>query len=220
MTTKDITRRDHYIAENPMAGTVQDAQVKHICKLISRYVRDVKGSIAGMVDSAELARQIGIAIIEFEDTLPGKRLTEDFWRGDGGRFRQIFKTVSGFSIEREQLEWFAMVARRYKYPITNILDVLPIQKQLLLATGEDEFQLIGQREAQNKKAAIDEWGEITEWVEGLDIFSKWKAARMNAHYFPNGHLRSDLKETWSEHWKPKLEDLDRFREDIRRELGV
>jgi hypothetical protein len=48
----------------------------------------------------------------------------------------------------------------------------------------------------------------------------WAQLKRNHRYFPNGHLREDLRKMYAAEWLPKLKAEITALDELRRELGI
>jgi hypothetical protein len=206
------TGRADYLAANPKAAKLQAVQLAEFHARFTAMTSGLKTILHGIVDKAEQSRQIGIVLIEFVETLPGKRLTPDFYE----QLKPEFTDDQGRLISLELLEWFMKVAHHNLDPISNFETALKWRQPLLLATGDPDFKLEITREAVQRPEAKDEWGRLKEWMSNPDLEDWWTKLHQNAAYFPKGRMRPDLRAMMAEEWKPKFKVLD----ELRTELGI
>jgi hypothetical protein len=207
-----LTERADYLAANPRAAALQAAQMSEFHKRLSELLGGLHSILHGFVDKAEQARQIGIVLIEFVDTLPGQKLTPDFYE----QLKPEFTDPQGRLTSLELLEWFMKVARHNLDPIADFETALKWKQPLLLATGDPEFKLETVREAGERPEAKDEWGHLKEWLSEPDLEEWLIKLHQNPAYYTNGQMRPDLRAMMAEEWKPKFKVLD----ELRRELGI
>ena len=205
-----LSAREEYLAANPEARKMQDASLAQITAVVGNFRHKFKNAINEFVDTAEQARQIGIAIIEFEETLPGKKMTADFWN----QLESLFVDNYGNPITKEMLEWFVKIARGNTNPIDNILTALQWRQPLLLATGDEEFSLIGERAPQHRIAPQDEWNTLASWLDEMDVPEKVEKLLNNPHYFVDGQLRPEMRDCIDEDWKKTFDAVDLLRSKI------
>lgn len=205
-------RWGEFLAGNPAARRVQFALIEQIRQSIAEFQPAVKGLIQQNIDTAEMGRRIGIAVVELEEHLPGKKLTEDFWR----QMESVFNVNTGQSITRDMLVWFAKIARHHPDPITSIAEVRAVQKELLLATGDEQFQLVSERGQQVFHAPPNPLSMLKEQMS----FSRWdgilKQLRADVNYCPGGRLRADLIPVLRVELGPVFKELD----VLKKELGL
>ena len=207
-----VTARSEFLAANPRAAKLQATQMTEFHKRFAELIGGLKSILRGIVDKAEQARQIGIVLIEFVDTLPGQKITPDFYE----QLKPEFTDPQGRLISLELLEWFMKVARHNLDPIADFETALKWKQPLLLATGDPEFKLETVRVAGDRPEAKDEWGQLKEWMSNPELEDWWAKLHHNDAYFPGGQMRPDLRAMMAEEWKPKFKVLD----ELRQELGI
>jgi hypothetical protein len=218
MTTAIETRtaREDFLATHPKERELQAAQIMDICASVSRNRKILKNGFGEVVRGAEDARQTGMKILAFVETLPGKEFTEDFWL----QLAPLFVDTAGNQIDRETLEWYVKIARKYTEPIVSMMEVVHCQKLLLLTTGEKEYELVGEREPQSAALPPDYLEQFRRFFEGFDLMDKWKAFMDDPKKCPDGKIREDLKPIMAAEFGPKLKQYDAFSAELHRELGV
>lgn len=211
---KDIvkTDRENYLASNPAAKELQDAQLKEFHERFVKLISGLNPILFAFVDRAEQARQIGIVLIELAESLPGRRITPDFYH----QMKPAFTTADGRVIELNMIEWFIKQARSHTEPIDNIQTALRWNQTLLLASGEPEFQLELQTIKKERVQPKDELGQLQSWLEYPELVATWNKLKGNPKYFQNGHLRESLRETMAEEFRETMKVI----EEIKIELGL
>jgi hypothetical protein len=199
-------------AAHPAVRELQDAATSEFREKWRSFQEDLCPMLTKFVAKAESARQIGIALIEFTDTLPGKKLTRDFYE----QTKHWFADAQGVPAAFELLEWFMAVARKNESPIESMATALKYVQPLLLSSGDPAFQLVSDATPKQRIPPQDEWGKLTSWLENPELEQTWNALKKNPAYFPDGHLRADLRTMLAEEWKPKFAVIEEFR----KELGI
>jgi hypothetical protein len=198
-----FTERADYLAANPKAARLQTAQISEIVARFSKFVGDFKPVLKQFVVSAESARQIGILVDEFFDTLPGKRMSKDFWQ----QMRHLFKDANGRQIELEMLEWCAKLARSHPEPIKDVATALQYRQSLLFVSGEVEAT-----SEKHCRLPADPLALIREWFdEARDAVT---ALRNDQRYYKDGRIREDLKPILRIELEPKKKVVDDFWRDL------
>jgi hypothetical protein len=215
-TTSEPPARAVFLAEHPAELKLDKAMIQQIRKSVPAFRAQLKLAVGHLIKSAEMGRQLGLAILAYEKTLPGGELTVDFWNQVGSQFID----TTGRPITREMMTWFVKIARKYSEPIQDVMDAFQCRQPLLLASGEPEFELVGQREGETAATPKNEWLELKGWIEGIDEQNQVLGRlRANANYFPGGHLNPETKELLAVQLRPQIKALDEIREFFRAELG-
>ncbi len=183
--------RKDYLNAHPKAKELQDAQVGAICAGAGDYRKKALAIAKQIVDLSKDGRRIGLLVIEFRDSLPGKQITDDFWR----QLEDCFVDQHGNPILRGQLEMFERIAsKQIDEPFETFMEAFQYQKQLFLASGSEEFfQLEGERGKQVSKGEPNPLSQVKDVFNLLgksDVFDK---LLLNENYCPDGHIRPDLK---------------------------
>lgn len=205
--------RAEFLAQNAQAARLQKSQLAEIIKRIGKFFEVFKPAMMGVVASAENARQAGVMLCEFEETLPGRKLTLDFYE----QLRAEFVDRRGHAISFDQLQWFMRVARQHPDPFTEILDALQYKQPMLLASGE--FNLESQRPPQTSHSPPEPAERLKAYFDS-GLADTIRALRENPDYCPGGRLRPDLREVLMEDLAPKLKVWDEGREWLRSEMGI
>lgn len=210
------SNRDHFLAAHPAAAEEQCARILDITSHVDAWLMRYADSKQALLDTGELARQIGDKIIAFAETFPGKKLTEDFWR----QVQEHFITAQGRRISLDMLEWFMKVSRQnHDKPITHISQI-PSLKEL-------EFQFIGETESEagygrglqkahapaNPYSALTARLRIDEWRTDWDMFKK------HPQYGNPADLKARRPDLHHE-MVQKLQALHEFSEAALHELGM
>jgi hypothetical protein len=204
--------RADYLATNPRARQLQDAQLKQITERIGHFRKKMIGVARDFVKAANDSREIGILIIDFLDTLPGKQLTTDFWQQMEGLFIDCF----GNPISQEQLKWFVSIANKNPKPFENIIEAFQFRQTLMLASGADELILESERGPQTSHSPTNPLLELKNVLAFARLEDVYKRLSSDQNYFPDGHLRPDLRDTLIVELKPTFELVDK----LKLELGV
>lgn len=204
--------RTNFLSAHPKEARRQAAQLSEFRRRFSELIGGgtLSRILHGIVEKAETARQIGIVLIEFEGTLPGGKLTRDFYQ----QLKDEFIDEQGRSVSFELLEWFMRVARSNLDPITNFEVAMKWRQPLMLATGENDFRLESVRQCSPPAPTKDEWGHLKDWMSNPDLEDWLTKLRGNPNYYPGGRMRPDLRAMMAEEWRPKFKVLDEFRADL------
>lgn len=206
------TAREMYLAANPAAARLQTAHLSEFRNKLGELLDGLNPMLRQFVNKAECARQIGIILLELVDTLPGKRLTQDFYE----QMRAEFVDAQGRVLPLELLEWFMKCARSNAASIEDMGTALRWNQTLLLASDDASFRLEPDPMPKHRLTHLDELGRLKSWFEKSDVVQTWQALKQNPRYFPDGHLRPDLREIMAEEFKPQLAVMD----EMKRELGL
>ena len=135
---KQITdSRSNYLKAQPEQLAVENATVKKITGKFGALSKRTSAWIEEGIDLANDWHEVGLFYIELCDSLPGKKMTTDFWVQ---HYRDIFKDKNGKQIEQDQLEWIAKFARANPDGFKDISGVFAYRQQMLGAAG---FELVG-----------------------------------------------------------------------------
>ena len=209
---KETTAIEEYHAANPKVAKLHAVQIKNILKHVNGFYDEMRPALMSFVAGAENARRAGVLLKEFEETLPGKRLTIDFFQ----QFKDSFKDAKGQSIPYDQIQWFIRLADQRQEPFRLVSDIAPVYKQLLIGSGELEVEGRAPQSPHAPQAPT----EALKSYFSTDIVKTIQSLRENVNYCPEGHLRPDLKELLLVDMKPKLSAWDDARDWLRQELGV
>jgi hypothetical protein len=208
--------RAEFLAGNPKAKKLQKAHLHEITTRIGRYRHDILSWATHGVKLANEAREIGLLIVSYLDTLPGKQMTLDLWM----QLQNLFIDQYGNRITQETLKWFVKIAKANPDPFDSILDVLQWRQPLLLASGDETFQLTGERPQQVLHAPANPMSLLKDYFNP-DLEAIVTELRANINYCPDGeHFRPDLCETLRVEMEPKLKRYDSARLWLRGELGI
>jgi hypothetical protein len=208
--------RAAFLAANPKARKLQTAHLKEITTRIGKFRVHAKKCAKDFIDLANEARAIGFLVIDFLDTLPGKQLTLDFWT----QMESLFVDQYGNQITQDMLKLFEKAARNHPEPFTAALDALQYRQPILLASGDESFQLSGERPQQTLHAPPNPLSLLKDCFNPAfeEIFTQ---LRGDKNYCPDGeHLRDDLRETLKVELPPRLAPFDNMRLWLRSELGI
>jgi len=205
--------RADYLDAHPKAKALQESHLKTITSRIGNYRKKMIGRAQDWIDAANEARAIGVLIVDFLDTLPGKQLTTDFW----GQMEKLFVDQYGNAITQDQLKWFVKVANAAPAPFKDILGALAYRQPLLLAAGDsDVLQLISERAPQILHAPPNPLNELKTVLNHTELEDIFKRLHGDVNYCPGGRLRQDLRETLRVELAPTFALLD----ELRLELGI
>jgi hypothetical protein len=205
------TARAEFLAQNPKAAALQKKTIAEFLRYANGYFDDVSEVTKKFITGAENARVAGTYLTEYVESLPGKKLTPDFYEQE----KSMFVKRDGMRISLDQLNWFMGVAERRKEKFELISDVFPIGKDMLLQSGE--LPLID-RGPQSPHIPPEPTVALKAYFDS-SLAETINALRSNEKYCPGGHLRPDLKPLLFEDLKPKLAAWDDSREWLRQELG-
>lgn len=220
-------------AANPKVRALQDAQVAEFRVKFSELLGGefaLPRVLHAFVDKAELARQIGIVLIEFAETLAGKKLTLDFYE----QAKELFTDAHGQCVPFEQLQWFMAVPRKYPEPITQMRQALECRQLLLVVSGEADFalQAESQRGPQTPHPEPDPMETLFTLFDGAPVCAAVEKLKSQAGYWvvsddgrsdgqaAERRLRSDLVAAMRLELGPKLEQFDAARTFVKEQLGI
>jgi hypothetical protein len=205
----ELSPRKAFLLANPRAREVWEAFVAKLQELTSKYRASAQTVAQQMVDTAELGRQIGLLVVELENELPGKRLTEDFWR----QHPELQLDRMGQPITREMLDWFVGIARKYPNQVTieDIAKVARGTQQLLLPGG---FELESERAPQVAHAPAAPIAQLKERLDVVQMREVWSRVKSDGAYWQDGHLRPDLKETLRVELEPSIVFVMQLKEEL------
>lgn len=203
---------DH-LAANPDLKEKFAALVQQFHAEVPRFKSEVANWTRATINMAEHGRQIGIAVIELEEMFAGKKLTVDFWQ----QIEPLFvDPATGLKITKEQLQWFAKVARNHLDPITEVSAARAMMQPLLLASGDDQFQLQGERAPQVAHAKPVPLLEFKALFDVSTLEERWKRLKSDGTTFVDGRVREDLCPVLREELRPAIEMI----EEIKRAVGL
>lgn len=206
------TALERFRAANPRVAQTQDAALAEFHQKLAALSEGLNPLLHQFIAKAEAVRQIGIVLIEFSDTLAGKKLTPDFYQ----QTKHWFVDAQGRQVSFEMLEWFMATARKNPEPITTMSVAMKYVQPLLLTSGAPELQLQSEPLVKQRIPPADEFAVLTSWFEKADLEDTWKRFKANDRYWTAGHLRPEFRDILAEELKSKLAVLD----EVRRELGI
>lgn len=198
---------ESFHSANPKARKLYEAQIKEFRAKFAKFVTGLKPLLAEFVDKAESARQIGIVLVEFTDTLPGKKLTADFYQ----QVKDEFTDAKGQSVPLELLEWFIRVARNNPDPILDFATADKWRQPMLLATGDESFRLTGDHAGQVAHVPPTPLEMLKTRLNYVELESLWKKFTENDKWYENGVIRQDLREVMVEELRPTIVLIDKIR---------
>ena len=206
------TPRAEFLAHNPKAAKLQKRTIAEFLRYANGYFEDVGTVGKKFVTGAENARLAGTYLSEYVESLPGKKLTADFYEQE----KELFVTAKGLRLTLDQLNWFMSVAERRKNePFKLISDVFPEARQMLITSGQMEQT---ERGPQVRQVPLAPTIALKAYFD-LSITKTIDELRTNPSYCPDGHLLPDLKLRLLEDLRPKLAAWDEAREWLRGEFG-
>lgn len=216
---REVSALAAHNAAHPEIKQLRDEAVGRFVELFNKLLDGINDVLGGLVLKAETARQAGIYLVEFADTLPGKRITRDFYE----QAKDLFRDARGQTIPFETIELLAAHARKQTAPIETIAAALQWKQLLFSVSDETAFKLVSEPVAKKRIPPPDEFGRVSGFIEKPDLedfVKSWEALKQNPNYFPGGHIRDDLKEMYASEWRPKLEKIRPVFDEIERELGL
>jgi hypothetical protein len=207
-----VTALEAYRAANPKVKEVQDALLAELHQRRMTHREGLSPLLHKFVHKAEQARMVGIAYLEFADTLAGKKLTRDFYE----QAKPLFTDANGLLDSFEMVEWYMRQARHNPEVIDSIQTAIKWHQTQLLASGDAEFQLEVETVVKNRVIPKDELGKLQSWLENPELVEVWQKLKNNPNYFQDGHLRPSLRATMAEEFRPVIAVLD----ELKAELGL
>jgi len=232
------TNRAAYLAANPEAKRVHEAHIARFtagyhgwqgatafAAAIQRIRQNPKMDMAAVeseitralplrltarafVLKADDVRDLGNILIEWQETLPGRKFTRDFYE----QHKAEFTDEAGLVIPFEQLEWLMRVARSEQSPVDDLLTAWKCRQPMLLALGLEDAE----RPPGKPVAPSDPLTQLQEIFNPAEIAERWTAFKNNPRYCPNGVLRDEWREMLAEQWKPAFKMVD----EVKAALGV
>lgn len=216
---REPTAIEAHNAANPEMRELRESSIGKFIELFNQMCAGLDDVLRGLIVKAETARQAGIYLKEFADTLPGKRLTPDFYE----QCKALFCDGRGQTIPYATIVSLIRNAEKHPAPIVAMKEALEVRQLLFEVSGEPEFQLAGEPVVKTRIPPPDEFGRVSNFIEKPDLdefVNSWQALKQNPNYFPGGHIRPDLRETYVHEWRPKLEKIAPVLAEIRAELGI
>ncbi len=206
--TKAITTgaRQAFLERNPAAAKLQTAHLTEITTRIGDYRTRMTTRANDWIDAANEARAIGLLVVDFLDTLPGKQLTTDFWL----QMQGLFVDPSGIQITQDQLRWFVKVASRNAEPVTDIAAALQLRQPLLLAAGDPEIFQLEARPIQVAHAPSNPLTDLKAFLQYARLEDVLARLHADEHFCPGGRIRADLRATLKVELAPVKKVLDGF----------
>jgi hypothetical protein len=233
-----ITNRAAYLAANPEARRVHEEHIRAITgqhnemvfgrldKVLEAVRADAtitlpvfeqmvdsslpaKSVFRGLVNKAEKSRQTGESLLLWSETLPGKKLTRDFYE----QHKHELVDAAGRTISFELCEWYIKSARSVDSHIDNILDAWKYRQPMLLALGiEDDAE----RPPGKPVTPPDPLANLNEIFNPAEISACWESFLKNPRYCPNGQIRDDWREMLKIQWQPAFDTV----EQVKKALGI
>lgn len=214
----------NFRAAHPEVRAVQDEQAN---QFRDQFRKLVHGGIPlpqlfhTLINKAEQSRLIGKVLLDFADTLKGKKLTRDFY--EQTLEMSLFTDPStNQPISFELLEWFMKVARTFPDEITSFKHVGACQQLLLKASGDDQFAL--ESESQRPPPTIhpppNPLSELKDFFQGARMIETVERLRGVPGYWEEGRLRPDLREQLAVEMRPEISAFDEAREFVRQQVGI
>jgi len=236
-----LTNRAAYLASNPEARRVHEEHMAefrekvatlgsgNISAVISEIRRNndlteekiigmitqnlpAKSVMLSMIYSAEKSRQIGITLLNWSETLPGRRLTVDLYE----QHKHELVDPHGRIATYQQIMWWIDQAKKHPEPIVNLYESLKCYQGLLIANSLGEKWEDSNRRMQKAVPPPDPLVDLKKILDPASLKDTWKRLQANSDYFHGGHLREDLRDTLIEDFRPVFELV----EQIKREFAV
>lgn len=234
-----LTNRAAYLASNPDARRVHeehmaefrakfsDLQVGKIKEVIDAIRQNpdmtevevleilpanLPASVAvkTIIVSTEKSRQAGISLMNWCETLPGRRLTIDLYE----QHKHELVDSRGISLTYPEIMWFIGLAKTNKdKPIETLYEAIKYRQGLLIANSEGE-SWEDVRPPQKAVPPPDPLVDIKKIMNPAAIGDAWKRLQANPNYFRGGHLREDLRDTLIEDFKPVFELVDKIKAEF------
>jgi len=129
--------RKDFLDAHPEEKKVAVATVRKITTEFDAIAKRISQWIKEGIDLANNIVEIGTFYLELCDSLPGKKMTVDFWR----QYAPMFVDKNGTQIKQDQLEWAAKIARANPDGFKEIGDVFGYRQQML---GVGGYELVGE----------------------------------------------------------------------------
>ena len=168
----------------------------------------LRATAQSFVLKANNARELGEILIEWQETLPGRKFTRDFYE----QHKREFMDEAGLIIPFEQLEWLIRVARAEKEPVDDLLTAWKCRTPMLLALGLEDAE----RPPGKPVIQADEVAKLQEIFDPAEIETRWNAFLSSPRYCPNGVIRDEWKEVLMHQLKPTFILMEK----VKRALGV
>ena len=168
--------------------------------------------LKGIVIKAEEARQAGIELALWSDTLPGRRLTVDFYE----QHKHELLDATGAPVRFDLLEWLIKTARENaQSPVETLHDALKYKQGFLGVCGQME---LWENAAPPQRAVppADPLVDLKKYLAPTVIPGMLARLRDNPNYYVGGQLRADIRQLWAAEFAPTFKAVD----DFRRELGA
>ena len=197
-----------FLAAHPHERAAHDLRMAEVREISQSLADKIQPSLQAVIDRAEEVRRIGIVLTEEAAALPGGKFTRDFWE----QMKHELVDRRGQSISFALCEWSIRVAHENKEPIDNLNTALKYKQPLLLATGDEDFQLEAVRAPQTALPAPDP----RVLVNKIFDVANFKAAReaFRAKYFREGKLMAGVGDVVAGQWKPFCDEVQAFREEL------
>lgn len=175
--------RQNYLAANPQYAELEAAQLSEICVEIGCWMSWYGATKEHLISGGEMARQIGDKIRNYADTLPGHKITEDFWQ----QIQDKLRLADGRQVTVEMLKWYEKVSRvNDAKPITTIFQVPPMPQMMLI--GETEWEASKSRAPQHARAPKNPYTIFSERLQADAILHELDELEQHPAY-GNGDLR-------------------------------
>ncbi len=168
--------RKEFLDKKPQELAVQTALVKKVCEPVAKLSEATLAWMNAGIDLANDWREVGIFYNEIVDSLPGKKMTVDFFR----QLAPLFVDKHGNGIAMHRLEWAGKMARLDKFERIKDIEsqngvpagfnvMLSYRQAMLGAAGF--FELEGERQPQQAH-------EVNYYLKVLEMFNAAKLRTM------------------------------------------
>lgn len=200
---EDLPESDQRIARRyEMDQEVRRVVVKSICTRIGTFRKSVESWGSKTVHLCNDAREIGLLVLEFQEQLPGKKITIDFWR----QFEGMFVDQFGHQIGLDQLQMCVRMAVKYPEPITDQQIASSYRQELFIAGG---FEL-DQETSHGVPRDVNHYNNIFDassaYIKRLN--TSFKNLAENPNFGPVGNWPEDRKERTRIQLAPVKKALD------------
>ena len=203
----ELTKRADYLAAHPAELAVQTSTVKQITKAVTPLVKRTFVWIEQGIALANDWREVGIFYNELVDSLPGKRMTADFWQQMSG----LFLDGEGKQISRNQLEWCSKLVASNPEPIVDFQTVLAYRQGLLGAAG---FKLIGDAPG-NTEHHADFYNRLFILLDVKKLDTTLKGLETDANFGPVESWPAERKNRAWLQIKPLVDRVDELAAKLR-----
>ena len=214
MTTEILTfspLRD-FLARKKGAKKLLTSNVDAANKCHTAIIADAEALANLEIKTANGVRRAGDALWRIAEGLAQGDLTLDFQNQINAIVPRPLKMAP------EMAAIYQRVSRKWPDEIKTIAEAHEVRlemKQLLnamwgLAEGRVKEQIAA--------PPRDAWGSLLSLLDKPVETELWPALQKDENYFPNGHLRQDLRELYADDLLPKVRARRKFYEELEKEL--